>query len=168
MGMKDERTIIAKRLTMVPVEVVLRNFATGSIVKRLPISEDEVFDPPIVEFFLKDDARHDPLLNYHHMRHLKLMNEVEAKEIEEVMIKVNEVLRAIVVRLGLKLYDFKLEFGRRDGRLIVGDEITLDSMRVRDPNTGRIMDKDLYRKGYPLDQVKASYEEFLEKLRSVA
>ncbi len=102
------------------------------------------------------------------MRHLKLMNEVEAKEIEEVMIKVNEVLRAIVVRLGLKLYDFKLEFGRRDGRLIVGDEITLDSMRVRDPNTGRIMDKDLYRKGYPLDQVKASYEEFLEKLRSVA
>ncbi|MCG3108642.1 Phosphoribosylaminoimidazole-succinocarboxamide synthase [Metallosphaera sp. J1] len=165
-GMKDERTMIARRLTMIPVEVVLRNYATGSIVKRLPIKEGEVFNPPIVEFFLKDDARHDPLLNYHHMRHLKLMNEEEARQVEDIMVRVNDTLSRVISKMGLILYDFKLEFGRDGGKLVVGDEISLDSMRVREPN-GRILDKDLYRKGYPLDQVKSSYVEFLDRLRSV-
>ncbi|QKQ99616.1 phosphoribosylaminoimidazolesuccinocarboxamide synthase [Metallosphaera tengchongensis] len=166
-GMKDDRTMIAKKLKMIPVEVVLRNIATGSIVKRLPINEGEIFDPPIVEFFLKDDARHDPLLNYHHMRYLKLMEEGEAKEIEQIMFKVNEVLRRVVTNMKLSLYDFKLEFGRFNGRLMIGDEISLDSMRVRDPESGRILDKDLYRRGQPLEVVKASYSEFFNRLTQV-
>ncbi|MEL9969592.1 MAG: phosphoribosylaminoimidazolesuccinocarboxamide synthase [Metallosphaera sp.] len=166
-GMKDERTMIAKRLNMIPVEVVLRNYATGSIVKRLPIKEGEIFDPPIVEFFLKDDARHDPLLNYHHMRYLKLMNEEEARYIEGIVQRVNAVLTKVVERLNLVLYDFKLEFGRLGNKLLVGDEITLDAMRVREPQTQRILDKDLYRRGYPLEHVKSAYEEFLGRLRNV-
>ncbi len=163
-GMYDERTMIVKKLKMIPVEVVLRNIATGSIVKRLPIKEGEIFDPPIIEYFLKDDTRHDPMLNYYHLEYFKLMNRKEAEIVEETMVKVNEVLRSVIRKMGLELYDFKLEFGRLGNELIVGDEITLDSMRVRDPKTGRILDKDLYRKGYDLKTVKEAYEEFLSKL----
>jgi phosphoribosylaminoimidazole-succinocarboxamide synthase (EC 6.3.2.6) len=165
-GMEDESTMIVKRLKMVPVEVVLRNVATGSIVKRLPIGEGEVFQPPIVEFFLKDDTRHDPLLNYHHMRYLKLFSEEEARKVEDLAVKVNEVLKKVVEEAGFVLYDFKLEFGRLDNRLILGDELSLDSMRVRD-RSGRILDKDLYRRGFPLEVVRDSYSEFLDKLRRV-
>jgi len=163
-GMYDERTMIVKKLKMIPVEVVLRNIATGSIVKRLPIKEGEVFDPPIIEFFLKDDARHDPLINYYHMEHLKLMTRKEAETIEEIMLKANQVLYPFFKSKGLILYDFKLEFGRLDNKLIIGDEITLDSMRIREEKTGRILDKDLYRKGADLKTVKSAYEEFFKRI----
>lgn len=166
-GMYDERTMIVKKLRMIPVEVVLRNIATGSIIKRLPIKEGEVFNPPIIEYFLKDDARHDPILNYYHLEYFRLMTRKEAEIIEGMMIRVNEVLRDAIRRMGFDLYDFKLEFGRLGDELIIGDELTLDSMRVRDPKTGRILDKDLYRKGYDLKIVKEAYEEFLSRLREV-
>jgi phosphoribosylaminoimidazole-succinocarboxamide synthase len=165
-GMYDERTMIVDKLSMIPVEVVLRNIATGSIVKRLPIKEGEIFEPPIIEFFLKDDSRHDPMLNYYHMEFFKLMSKNEAEKIESIMFSVNKVLSEIVNKMGFILYDFKLEFGRNNNELIVGDEITLDSMRVRDKD-GRIIDKDLYRKGYPLSVVASSYKEFLDKLSKV-
>ncbi len=165
-GMYDERTMIVKRLKMIPVEVVLRNIATGSIVKRLPIKEGEVFEPPIVEFFLKDDQRHDPMLNYYHMEHLKLMTREEARQVEEIMFKINDVLYPLLKSKGLILYDFKVEFGRLGDRLIVGDELTLDSMRVREEGTNRILDKDLYRKGADLETVKRAYEEFFRRLTS--
>ncbi|WP_338600467.1 phosphoribosylaminoimidazolesuccinocarboxamide synthase [Sulfolobus tengchongensis] len=164
-GMMDERTMIVKKLKMIPVEVVLRNIATGSIVKRLPINEGEIFEPPIVEFFLKDDQRHDPLLNYYHMEYLKLLNRKEAEQIEDIMIKVNQILSSFIKSKGLILYDFKLEFGRLGNKLVIGDEISLDSMRIRD-NSGRIYDKDLYRKGQDISIVKASYEEFLKRIIS--
>ncbi|BFH74521.1 phosphoribosylaminoimidazolesuccinocarboxamide synthase [Sulfurisphaera javensis] len=163
-GMFDERTMIAKKLKMIPVEVVLRNIATGSIVKRLPIKEGEVFEPPIIEFFLKDDERHDPMLNYYHMEHLKLMNRKEAQQIEEIMMKVNDILYPFFKSKRLILYDFKLEFGRLSDKLIVGDEITLDSMRIREEGTGRILDKDLYRKGADLETVRKAYEEFFKRI----
>ena len=163
-GMYDERTMIAKKLTMIPVEVVLRNIATGSIVKRLPVKEGEVFNPPIIEFFLKDDARHDPLLNYYHMEYFKLMTRKEAEAVEEIMLKANQILYPFFKSKGLILYDFKLEFGRLDGKLVVGDEISLDSMRIREEKTGRILDKDLYRKGADLQTVKNAYEEFFRRI----
>ncbi|AWR97560.1 phosphoribosylaminoimidazolesuccinocarboxamide synthase [Acidianus sulfidivorans JP7] len=167
-GMFDERTMIAKKLKMIPVEVVLRNIATGSIVKRLPIKEGEVFDPPIVEFFLKDDSRHDPMLNYSHLEYFKLMTRKEAEEVENIMFKANEVLKNTISKAGLVLYDFKLEFGKNENNeLIIGDEISLDSMRVREPNSNRILDKDLYRKGADLKTVKAAYEEFLSRIEKV-
>jgi len=165
-GMYDERTMIVKKLSMVPVEVVLRNIATGSIVKRLPIKEGEKFNPPIVEFFLKDDERHDPLLNYSHMEYFKLFTRKEAEQVEEVMKQVNNVLYKLFLEKGLLLYDFKLEFGRLGDKLIIGDEITLDSMRIREKDTLRILDKDLYRKGADLETVKRSYEEFFKRITS--
>ncbi|BAB66564.1 phosphoribosylaminoimidazolesuccinocarboxamide synthase [Sulfurisphaera tokodaii] len=163
-GMFDERTMIAKKLKMIPVEVVLRNIATGSIVKRLPIKEGEVFEPPIIEFFLKDDERHDPMLNYYHMEYLKLMTRKEAEKIEEIMLKVNEILYPFFRSKKLLLYDFKLEFGRVNDKLIIGDELTLDSMRIREEGSGRILDKDLYRKGADLETVKKAYEEFFKRI----
>jgi len=165
-GMYDERTMIVKKLNMVPVEVVLRNIATGSIVKRLPIKEGEKFNPPIVEFFLKDDERHDPLLNYSHMEYFKLFTRKEAEQVEEIMKQVNNVLYNFFLEKGLLLYDFKLEFGRLGDKLIIGDEITLDSMRIREKDTLRILDKDLYRKGADLETVKRSYEEFFKRITS--
>jgi phosphoribosylaminoimidazole-succinocarboxamide synthase len=165
-GMYDERTMIVKYLKMIPVEVVLRNIATGSVVKRLPINEGERFDPPIIEFFLKDDSRHDPMLNYHHMEHLKLMTRKEAESVEEIMYRVNDALFPLLKSKGLILYDFKLEFGRLGDELVVGDEITLDSMRVREEGTGRVLDKDLYRKGADLETVRKAYEEFYRRLTS--
>ncbi|ARM76266.1 phosphoribosylaminoimidazolesuccinocarboxamide synthase [Acidianus manzaensis] len=167
-GMFDDRTMIARKLKMIPVEVVLRNIATGSIVKRLPIKEGEVFNPPIIEFFLKDDSRHDPMLNYSHLEYFKLMSRKDAEEIESIMLKANEVMKDAVSKAGLVLYDFKLEFGKNEkNELIVGDEISLDSMRVREPNTNRILDKDLYRKGADLNTVKSAYEEFLSRIEKV-
>ncbi|MDT7875156.1 MAG: phosphoribosylaminoimidazolesuccinocarboxamide synthase [Sulfolobaceae archaeon] len=164
-GMYDERTMIVKKLKMIPVEVVLRNIATGSIVKRLPIKEGERFNPPIIEFFLKDDERHDPLINYSHMEYFKLMSRKEAEQVEEVMKKVNDIMYKFLDEKGFLLYDFKLEFGRLyDGRLIIGDEITLDAMRIREKGTLRILDKDLYRKGADLETVRKSYEEFFKRI----
>jgi len=164
-GMFDERTMIVKRLKMIPLEIVARKIATGSILKRLPIKEGEVFDPPIVEFFLKDDSLHDPLLNNHHIRYLKLMDYEEINKAEEIVVSVLNVIYEFLKPKGLILYDLKIELGRdKDGELIVGDEITLDSMRVREGGTNRILDKDLYRKGADLSTVKSAYEEFLSRI----
>lgn len=160
----DESSLVVKRLQMIPVEVVCRNVATGSIVKRLPVSEGTVFDPPIVEFFLKDDARGDPMINESHMRALKLASKSEVEQMVEATLKANEVLRRFLESRGMVLLDFKLEFGRGDGGILVGDELDPDCMRVRDASTGKVLDKDLYRKGASLEEVKRAYEEFYGRI----
>jgi phosphoribosylaminoimidazole-succinocarboxamide synthase len=162
----DDQSILVRRLDMMPVEVVSRLRATGSIVKRLPIREGEVFDPPLIEFFYKSDEFHDPLINYNHMEHLKIMTRKEAELIEEIMKEASNALRNYMESKGLTLYDFKLEFGRDGKEIIVGDEISLDSMRIRDSKTGEILDKDLYRKGYPLDVVLNAYKEAMRRIVS--
>lgn len=160
----DESSLVVKRLQMIPVEVVCRNVATGSIVKRLPVSEGTVFDPPIVEFFLKDDARGDPMINESHMMALKLASKSEVEQMVEATLKANEVLRRFLESRGMVLLDFKLEFGRGDGGILVGDELDPDCMRVRDASTGKVLDKDLYRKGASLEEVKRAYEEFYGRI----
>jgi phosphoribosylaminoimidazole-succinocarboxamide synthase len=160
----DESSLVVKRLQMIPVEVVCRNVATGSIVKRLPVFEGTVFDPPIVEFFLKDDARGDPMINESHMMALKLASKSEVEQMVEATLKANEVLRRFLESRGMVLLDFKLEFGRGDGGILVGDELDPDCMRVRDASTGKVLDKDLYRKGASLEEVKRAYEEFYGRI----
>ncbi|MHC1601082.1 MAG: phosphoribosylaminoimidazolesuccinocarboxamide synthase [Candidatus Nezhaarchaeales archaeon] len=162
--MYDPTSLIVEKLEMIPVEVVCRNIATGSIVKRLPISEGTVFDPPIVEFFLKDDARGDPMITESHMTALKLASKSEVEKIVEMTLKTNEVLKSFLTSRGLTLIDFKLEFGRREGKIIIGDELDPDCMRIKDASTGRILDKDLYRKGATLEEVKKAYEEVYRRI----
>jgi phosphoribosylaminoimidazole-succinocarboxamide synthase len=160
----DESSLVVKRLQMIPVEVVCRNVATGSIVKRLPVSEGTVFDPPVVEFFLKDDARGDPMINESHIVALKLASKSEVDQMVEVILKANEVLKKFLESKGMTLLDFKLEFGRGEGGMLIGDELDPDCMRVRDSSTGKVLDKDLYRKGTSLEEVKRAYEEFSRRI----
>jgi phosphoribosylaminoimidazole-succinocarboxamide synthase len=162
--MYDESSLVVKRLQMIPVEVVCRNVATGSIVKRLPVSEGTVFDPPVVEFFLKDDARGDPMINESHMVALKLASKSEVKQMVEAILKANDVLSRFLESKGMTLLDFKLEFGRGEGGMLIGDELDPDCMRVRDSSTGKVLDKDLYRKGASLEEVKRAYEEFYRRI----
>ncbi|MEM2213536.1 MAG: phosphoribosylaminoimidazolesuccinocarboxamide synthase [Candidatus Nezhaarchaeales archaeon] len=162
--MYDPSSLIVRKLDMIPVEVVCRNVATGSIVKRLPITEGTVFDSPIIEFFLKDDARGDPMINSWHMMALKLASKCEIDEIVELTLRANDVLKKFLSSRGLMLLDFKLEFGRRNGEILIGDELDPDCMRVRDASTGKVLDKDLYRKGASLDEVKKAYEELYRRI----
>jgi len=162
--MYDSTSLIVEKLEMIPVEVVCRNIATGSIVKRLPINEGTVFDPPIIEFFLKDDARGDPMITEYHMTTLKLASKSEIEKIVEMTLKTNEVLKRFLANRGLTLIDFKLEFGRRNGRIVIGDELDPDCMRIKDSSTGEILDKDLYRKGATLENVKKAYEEVYRRI----
>ncbi len=152
--------IIAKRLRMLPLEVVCRNIAAGHLVKRLPFKEGDLLDPPIVEFYLKDDERGDPMVNKRHMAALGLATPSEAEYMEEATLKANEVLKRFLASRELTLIDFKLEFGKLpNGSLIIGDELDPDCMRIRDSSTGRILDKDLYRRGSPLEEVLKAYLE---------
>lgn len=160
----DDSSLVVKRLQMIPVEVVCRNVATGSIVKRLPVAEGTVFDPPVVEFFLKDDARGDPMINESHMVALKLATKSEVGQMVDAILRANEVLKRFLEGRGMTLLDFKLEFGRADGGLLIGDELNPDCMRVRDASTERVLDKDLYRRGASLEEVKKAYEEFYRRI----
>ncbi|MEM4575987.1 MAG: phosphoribosylaminoimidazolesuccinocarboxamide synthase [Candidatus Nezhaarchaeales archaeon] len=163
--MYDRASLIVKKLDMIPIEVVCRNIATGSFVKRLPVVEGTVLDPPVIEFFLKDDARGDPMINDWHIITLKLASRSEIDEMAKLTLKANEVLRDFLKGKGLVLLDFKLEFGRTaDGKILIGDELDPDCMRLRDSSTGRILDKDLYRKGASLEEVKGAYEEVYRRI----
>jgi len=157
---RPPRSIVAKRLAMIPVEVVCRSVAAGHLVERLPFKEGEVLSPPVVEFYLKDDARGDPMVNHRHLAALGLATLDEAELMEEAALKANEALKAFLAHRSLVLLDFKVEFGRAgDGSLLVGDELDPDCMRLRDARTGRVLDKDLYRQGRPLEEVLEAYLE---------
>lgn len=154
-----------KKLNMIPVEVVCRNIATGHFVKNFPISEGTPLNPPVVEFYLKDDARHDPMLNDDHFLVLGLASRDEVKKIKALALKTNKVLSKDLKAKGLILVDFKIEVGRgTDGKIYVGDEINADSMRLREVGTNRILDKDVYRKGGSLEEVLTTYIQLYEKL----
>jgi len=145
---------------MIPVEVVCRNVATGQLVKRLPFKEGGGRDPPVVELYLKDDERGDPMVNHRHLAALGLATLDEARLMEEAALKANEALKGFLASRGLDLLDFKVEFGRAgDGSLLIGDELDPDCMRIRDARTGRALDKDLYRRGRPLEEVLEAYLE---------
>ena len=154
------------KLEMLPVEVVCRNIATGRLVKTYPFfKQGEPLPKPLVEFFLKDDLHHDPLLSEEHMKIFGLASPREISTMKRLTLKANRVLRRYLKGKGLELVDFKLEFGRdRDGRLRVGDELNLDSMRLWDVETGESLDKDVYRRGGSLREVAAVYREAYRRI----
>lgn len=158
--------MLTHKLKMIPIEVVCRNYAAGHLIIRLPmVKRGTRFKEPVIEFYLKNDALHDPILTEDHIPALGLATEREVQEIKNLTKTVSKCLTRFMARRGLKLVDFKLEFGRdRKGKLRVGDELNGDSMRLWDLKTGKGIDKDLYRKGAPLDQVLKIYEESYQRI----
>ena len=153
---------IVKNLDMIPVECVVRNIATGSLCKRLGIEDGLNLEPPTFEFFLKDDARHDPMINDYHIESFGWATRDEVAVMKRNTFQVNEILGAMFADAGMILVDFKLEFGRYDGNLVLGDEFTPDGCRLWDTETRKKLDKDRFRHG--LGGVIESYEEVALRL----
>ena len=141
----DPTAIAVRSLTMIPLEVIVRNVAAGSIVRNYPFREGEVLDPAVIVIDYKSDAHHDPMLNDDLIYALGLATPEELDQIKAMALAVNIVLSEYLAARGITLVDFKLEFGKTDGEIVVGDEISMDSMRLWDKETGASLDKDVYR-----------------------
>jgi phosphoribosylaminoimidazole-succinocarboxamide synthase len=155
---------IVKRVKIIPLEVICRNIATGSILKRFPFEEGQKFDPPLVEMGYKDDAYHDPFLNDAVAMALgAAKDKAELDTLREITLKVNSVLAKFLLEKGIILVDFKLEFGRdSEGNLLLADEVTPDTCRFWDAETGEIMDKDRFRQD--LGDVREFYKEVKRRI----
>ncbi|MFA9561622.1 MAG: phosphoribosylaminoimidazolesuccinocarboxamide synthase [Nitrospirota bacterium] len=160
----NDREMLARRVNIILVEVVVRNRATGSIIKRLRLEEGMFIDPPLVEFFYKDDALGDPLITEDHIRLLKLATPLQVAELRNQALKINEVLLPFFQKRGMLLVDFKLEFGLWNGQIILADEISPDTCRFWDIQTGERMDKDRFRKD--LGRIEETYQEVLKRVCS--
>jgi phosphoribosylaminoimidazole-succinocarboxamide synthase len=159
---KSDREMLTKKVTIVPVEVVVRNVTAGSLAKRLGLKEGEAIQPPIVEWYYKNDALGDPLIADEHVRLLKLATPEQMAEIKGLALKVNSVLQPFFAERRMLLVDFKLEFGIHNGRLILADEISPDTCRFWDQATRESMDKDRFRKG--LGKIEEAYQEVLKRV----
>jgi phosphoribosylaminoimidazole-succinocarboxamide synthase len=148
---------LVKRLTMIPVECVVRNIAAGSLVRRLGVEEGKELNPPTFELFLKNDALHDPMVNEYHVRSFGWATDAQLNRMKELSFKVNEVLKDVFAAGKMLLVDFKLEFGVFHGEIVLGDEFSPDGCRLWDVDTRKKLDKDRFRQG--LGGVVEAYEE---------
>jgi len=153
---------LVKRLDMIPVECVVRNKAAGSLVRRLGVEEGLNFDPPLFELFLKNDALHDPMITEHHVEAFGWATREEMARMHELTLQTNSVLKSMFDEAGLQLVDFKLEFGRFHGDIVLGDEFSPDGCRLWDKVTGEKKDKDRFRQ--KLGGVLEAYREVAERL----
>ncbi len=158
-GMDDDIRMRAKHVEIVPLEVIVRNIAAGSITKSYPIKEGKEFEKPVILFDLKNDAYHDPLLNEDVAEALGVSNREEMNDIRNIALRVNEVLKSFFAEHKIKVVDFKLEFGRYKNELLVADEISCDTCRFWNEKN-ESLDKDLYRfdKGDVLAGYKRIYD----------
>ncbi|HEY4550018.1 MAG TPA: phosphoribosylaminoimidazolesuccinocarboxamide synthase [Bacillus sp. (in: firmicutes)] len=159
----SETEQLVKKVTIIPLETVVRNTAAGSFSSRLGIEEGTPLRKPIVEFYYKDDALGDPLLTDAHIEELQLASIAEREEIKEKALQVNAVLSSLFAELGIRLIDFKLEFGKDlSGKIILADEISPDTCRLWDAETNAKLDKDVFRRD--LGNLTDVYEIILAKL----
>ncbi|MDA9806015.1 phosphoribosylaminoimidazolesuccinocarboxamide synthase [Alphaproteobacteria bacterium] len=162
------REQLVKKVEIIPVEFVVRNIAAGSIVKRLGLKEGEVFPNPLIEYYLKRDDLGDPLINEDHIVNFNWGTREELEEMQEYGLRINDFLRGLFLGIGLKLVDFKIEFGRyfseEDGtELLLADEISPDNCRLWDIKTNNKFDKDLFRQD--IGGLKEAYQEVAERLK---
>jgi len=160
------REQLVKKVEIIPVEFVVRNIAAGSIVNRLGVKEGSVFSRPLIEHYLKKDELGDPLINEDHIINFQWGTQDELDEMKEYSLRINEFLRSIFLGIGLKLVDFKIEFGRYseggNSMLLLADEISPDNCRLWDIKTNKKMDKDLFRQ--ELGGLKEAYQEVANRL----
>ncbi|MDP4536715.1 phosphoribosylaminoimidazolesuccinocarboxamide synthase [Alkalimonas collagenimarina] len=154
--------VLVKKLDMIPVECVVRNFAAGSLVKRLGVEEGQALTPPTFELFLKNDALHDPMINESHAVSFGWASSEQLQQMKALTLRVNEVLSAMFDDAGMLLVDFKLEFGVFQGNIVLGDEFSPDGCRLWDKATRKKLDKDRFRQG--LGGVVEAYEEVAQRL----
>ena len=159
----SERETVVKKVSIVPLEVIVRNIAAGSFPKRYGVAEGVVFDRPTIEFSYKNDELGDPLLNTYHALALKLATPEEIAIIEKYAFRVNDILKEFWKTCGVTLVDFKLEFGRlADGAIVLADEISPDTCRLWDAATGEKLDKDRFRRD--MGGVEEAYSEIMRRL----
>ena len=165
-SMIDSRHMVVRELQMIPLEVIVRNVAAGSIVRNYPFKEGTKLDPPVIVIDYKDDSRHDPMLNDDLIVALKLVTPSELKKIKKVALEINRLLFALLTAQGITLVDFKIEFGRQGKSICLGDEISMDSMRLWDKKSGESLDKDVYR--FEKGDVMATYNRVAQRITKSA
>ncbi len=158
----SEREMLTKKVTIVPVEVVVRNVVAGSLAKRLGLQEGEAIEPALVEFYYKNDALGDPLVNDDHLRLMKVATPAVLRELRELAHNINMTLKPFFAERKMQLVDFKLEFGVFHNKLILADEISPDTCRLWDMTTGESMDKDRFRKD--MGKIEEAYQEVLKRV----
>lgn len=157
---------LVKQVTIIPLEVVVRNYAAGSIVKRLGFKKGEQFKSPLVEFYYKEDALNDPIITDDHVKLLGIADDNDISELKRQALIVNDTLIKIMDEMNLQLIDFKIEFGKdKDGKILLADEISPDTCRIWDKDTKENFDKDVYREdtGSLID----TYTKFYNKLEAL-
>ena len=161
----SDRETVVKKVSIVPLEVIIRNISAGSFAKRYGVNEGIVFDEPTIEFSYKNDDLGDPLMNAYHAIALKLATREEIEQIKSMAFKVNEVMKQYFDTLNVTLVDFKLEFGKTaDGTIVLADEISPDTCRLWDKTTGEKLDKDRFRRD--LGGVEEAYQEIMKRVMS--
>ncbi|HBJ10635.1 MAG TPA: phosphoribosylaminoimidazolesuccinocarboxamide synthase [Ruminococcaceae bacterium] len=159
----NDRETVVKKVSIVPLEVIIRNISAGSFAKRYGVDEGIVFAEPTIEFSYKNDDLHDPLINSYHALALGLATKKEIDEIKAMAFKVNDILKEYFLSLNVKLVDFKLEFGRlNDGTIVLADEISPDTCRFWDADTNEKLDKDRFRRD--MGGVEDAYNEMMKRV----
>ena len=159
----NDREIIVRKLDMIPLEVIVRNVAAGSLAKRLGLEEGTVLSKPVIEYCYKCDALHDPMVNRYHITAMGWATAEELDEIERLSLKINDIMKQhLATRDNIDLIDFKLEFGKYKGEIILGDELSPDNCRFWDSETHEKLDKDRFRRD--LGNVEDAYKEVLRRL----
>ena len=157
-----DREMLIKRVEIVPVEVIVRNKAAGSICRILGLEEGMELASPVLEFCYKKDDLNDPLINEYHIRALNLASGEEVETMKRYTIKINELMSKFFANLNLELIDFKLEFGRYKGEIILADEISPDTCRLWEIGTGKKFDKDRFR--HDMGDIEEAYQEVLSRV----
>ncbi|MQL53466.1 phosphoribosylaminoimidazolesuccinocarboxamide synthase [Desulfofundulus thermobenzoicus] len=158
----SEREMLVRTLEIIPIEVVVRNIAAGSLAKRLGLEEGTALPRPVVEYYYKSDELGDPMINDDHIAALNLATPDELAALKKTALTVNNILREYLAPRRLELVDFKLEFGRHRGKILLGDEISPDTCRFWDTRTGEKLDKDRFRRD--LGGVEEAYREVWHRL----
>ena len=156
----NDREMLVKKVEIVPLEVTMRNIVAGGMAKLLDLEEGIILDEPVFEYHYKEDALHDPLINDYHIKALKLATEAELDKIKSMSFKINDILIEFFASKNLDLVDFKLEFGRYKGDIILADEISPDTCRLWEKGTKRKMDKDRFRRD--LGNIEETYKEVMK------
>ena len=158
----SDRETAVRRVEILPVEVIVRNRAAGSFSKRMGVEEGTSLACPVLEYSYKNDELGDPFINSYYIRALRIATDEEMEQVKNYSFRINDILKSYLDGFGIELIDFKLEFGRCDGKVILADEISPDTCRYWDKATGKKLDKDRFRRD--LGDVEEAYREIIGRL----